>query len=250
MLLGLALPTRGDANVAGLDVRSESIRIRELVGYVPEQKAIHRGMTVSDFLRFYGSFFPDWSADRAMQQLEAWRVPVRQRMGKLSKGMNAKVLLTAVMARHPRLLILDEPTEGLDPQSTEEVLAILAGRAADGNCTIVVSSHRLDEMERICDRVAFLKDGHLTLDGELDDLRSSCKTIDVECSLSIEDVRNWSEVHSAMAIGETLRLVTQREPARVLERLAAAHARHISVHDLNLREIYLRFSSQTHEVTS
>jgi ABC-2 type transport system ATP-binding protein len=250
MLIGLVLPTSGDASIDGFDIRNDSVKIRRTTGYVPELKTVHRSMTVSGFLRFYGTFFPDWSMERALNQLEKWRVPADRRMRKLSKGMNAKVLLAAVLSWRPRLLLLDEPTEGLDPESTEEVLSMLAGRAAEGDCTIVISSHQLDEIERICDHVAFLESGSLTLAGELDDLRASCKTIDVECSLPLETIRTWSEVHSAMAIGETLRVVTQREPAKVIERLTALQPRRISVHDLNLREIYLRFCSRPNEVTS
>jgi ABC-2 type transport system ATP-binding protein len=250
MLIGLVLPTSGDASIGGFDMRKDSVKIRRMTGYVPELKTVHRSLTVSGFLRFYGTFFPDWSMDSALNQLEKWRVPVHRRMRKLSKGMNAKVLLAAVLAWRPRLLLLDEPTEGLDPESTEEVLSMLAGRAAEGACTIVISSHRLDEIERICDHVAFLESGGLALAGELDDLRASCKTIEVECSLSLETVRTWGEVHSAMAIGETLRVVTQREPSRVIERLAALRPRRISVHDSNLREIYLSFCSRPNEVTS
>jgi ABC-2 type transport system ATP-binding protein len=250
MLLGIVHPNNGEGSVAGLDIRRDSVAIRKLTAYIPDQKAIHPDMRVEDFVRFYGSFFPDWSAELAFGRLQSWRLPLRQRMKKLSKGMQSKVLLAGAIARKPQLLLLDEPTEGLDPESTEEILSFLTGLAASGDHSIVISSHRLDEIERICDHVGFIQSGHLQLSGELDDLRASCKTIDVDGAVPADDVRKWSEVHSASAIGATLRVVTQSEPATVMERLAGFRPRNIAVHDLNLREIYLAFCGHSKEVLS
>jgi ABC-2 type transport system ATP-binding protein len=250
MLLGVVHPDDGDATVGGFSARQHSVAIRQRTAYVPDQKSIHPEMRVEDFVRFHGSFFPDWSAEAAFGQLEKWRVPVRQRMKKLSKGMQAKVLLAGVLARKAELLLLDEPTEGLDPESTEEVLAALVALAATGDRSIVISSHRLDEIERICDHVGLIESGSLRLSGELDELRASCKTIDVDGAVPADDIRKWREVHSASPIGATLRVVTQSEPATVMERLAAFHPRNIAVHDLNLREIYLAFCGRSKEVMS
>jgi ABC-2 type transport system ATP-binding protein len=250
MLLGIVRPDNGEASVAGLDVRRDSTAIRQLTAYIPDQKEIHAEMLVGDFVRIYGSFFPDWSADRAFGQLESWGLPLQQRMKKLSKGMQSKVLLAGAIARKPQLLLLDEPTEGLDPESTEEILSFLAGLAATEDHSIVISSHRLDEIERICDHVGFIESGRLRLSGELDELRASCKTIDVDGAVPADDIRKWSEVHSASPIGATLRVVTHSEPATVMERLAAFRPRNIAVHDLNLREIYLAFCGQPKEVVS
>jgi ABC-2 type transport system ATP-binding protein len=244
MLLGMVHPTRGSAQVAGLDGVRDSVAIRQMTAYIPDQKSIHGEMRVREFLTFYGGFFPEWSRDFAGRQLDKWQVPMQSKMKKLSKGMNAKVLLAAVFARQPQLVLLDEPTEGLDPASTEEVLSFLAGWAAGGDRTIVISSHRLEEIERITDHVAFLHNGRLALSGTLDDLRSSCKVVyvnDVASSVSVESVRQWQEVHSAERMGPSLRITTQRDPETVLARISALGIRGSEIHDLNLRDIYLAF---------
>ncbi len=254
MLLGMVQPTRGSAEVAGLDAMQDSVAIRRLAAYVPDQKSIHGELRVMQFLRFYGSFFSDWSLDRAVQQLAAWQVPLNRQMKRLSKGMNAKVLLAAVFARNPKLLLLDEPTEGLDPESAEEVLSRLAGWAADGERSIVVSSHRLDEVERICDHVAFLQSGRLAISGRLEDLQSACKAIDVQnhggAEIPAAAISQWQDVHSAVSMGSTLRILTQQQPETVIERLRGLGLREVVVHDLNLREIYLAFCPRGKEALS
>ena len=249
LLLGMVLPTRGEATVAGFDIRDESKAIRKLTAYVPDKKTVHPEMRLGDFLRFYGSFFPDWSGDAAIHRLQAWAIPLTQRLGKLSKGELTKALLAAAFARNPQLLLLDEPTEGLDPASVADVLAFVASWTAGNEGTAVFCSHRLDEIERICDHVGFMQAGRLLLSGELDDLRSSCKSIDVD-GVPIETVRRWDEVQSATAIGSTVRVVTQREPTVVIERLSAFQPRHLVVHDLNLRDIYLNLNSCSPQVLS
>jgi ABC-2 type transport system ATP-binding protein len=161
--------------------------------------------------------------------------------------MNAKVLLAAVFARDPKLVLLDEPTEALDPTSTEEVLSFLAGWAASGDRTIVISSHRLEELERIADHVGFLHKGRLAVSGALDDLRSACKVIDIDSAnpaVPLETVREWPEVHAVERLGNGLRITTRRDPEAVLQRLETAGAGERALHDLNLRDIYLAFCPQ------
>ena len=250
MLLGMVRPTAGAATVNGLDIRRESVEIRQFTAYVPDRKSVYGDIRVADFLRFYGGFFPDWISERAVRQLDRWQVPLTKRMRKLSKGMQSKVLLSAVFARDPKLVLLDEPTEGLDPQSVEEVLSFLAGWAAEGERTIVICSHRLDEIERVCDRVSFIQSGRIALSGELGSLQGGCKVIDVGGAVPADTVRQWSEVQSAMTMGSTLRIVTRERPTEVIERLGQFHPSSLDIHDLNLREIYLAFCAQPSEVTA
>jgi ABC-2 type transport system ATP-binding protein len=246
----MVIPTGGEAQVAGFDVRANSEEIRKRTAYVPDKKTVHPEMRLGDFLRFYGSFFEDWSRDDAARRLEAWAIPLTRRLGKLSKGEMTKVLLSAAFARKAEALFLDEPTEGLDPASVADVLSTLAGWAANHEGVVVLCSHRLDEIERICDHVGFMQRGRLLLSGELDDLRASCKTIDVDGTVPLETIRQWAEVQSATLVGSTVRVVTQKEPSAVIERLSAFHPRNVAVHDLNLRDIYLNLNSTSSEALS
>lgn len=248
--LGLVRPTRGAARIAGFDSFRDSIEIRKLAAFVPEQKMIYRELRVRDFLKYYGQFFPNWSPETAMRHLDAWGVPLSRRIGHLSKGMTTKLFLSAAFARNARLLLLDEPTEGLDPASIEDLLSSLTSWVAEGEGSIVLASHRLEEVERICDHVGFMQEGRLILTAELDDLRCACKKIDADVALPAEMVRSWDEVRKVAEFGTTLRVTTSRCPGDVVDRLKGLGAKNVTVHDLNLREIYLSMCGSPKEVAS
>jgi ABC-2 type transport system ATP-binding protein len=240
MLLGIVRPTEGSGSVAGLDIRRDSVKIRELAAYIPEQKSIYRDTPVRDFLKFYGEFFEGWMAEKARDYLAGWAIPLDRRIGQLSKGMTTKVILAAAMARGAKVLLLDEPTEGLDPASVEDLLTSLTSLAAEDTC-VVMASHRLEEIERICDRVAFMQHGQLIASAELDDLRSCCKAIDVEAPVPAEMIKAWDEVQCVTSLGRTLRVHTRRDPAEMISRLKQLGAGDVTVHDLNLRQIYFMY---------
>lgn len=240
MLLGMIFPNAGDATVLGCDIIREILAIRRMAAFVPEDKVIYDNCTGAEFLKMYGSFFPEWSGEEASRLANQWQIPLEQNLEKLSRGARSKLLLLAALSRRPKMLLIDEPTEGLDPAAAEEVLQLLTDWIATGERTAVLATHRLDEVERICDRVALLDKGALALEGELDDLRSVWKRIDAP--FDDEDaVRAWPQVRKVQKAGDRLAIVTQDDPAGVVERLRAqcGSGAEINVSDMNLREIYL-----------
>jgi ABC-2 type transport system ATP-binding protein len=153
--------------------------------------------------------------------------------------MRAKLLLAATLSRKPSLLLLDEPTEGLDPESIEEVLGLIARWCASGERTVVIATHRLDEVERICDRVSILSRGRLLLSGNVDDLKTEWKTIEVFGELSESDVQRWEGVQAVRREGLSTRIVASGNPAAILNQLKQFPNTTCNIRDMNLREIYL-----------
>jgi ABC-2 type transport system ATP-binding protein len=121
-------------------------------------------------IRFTRSFYTDWQTDIERQLLNDYQLPLHRKVKKLSKGMRTKLALLLALARRPKLLILDEPTEGLDPLSIEELLQTLAAAARD-DTAIFFSSHQLSEVERIADHIIMIDRGRLVMDISLDQLR-------------------------------------------------------------------------------
>ena len=239
LLLGLTHPSSGTAAVFGHDAVRESLAVRRVAAFVPEEKVLYDAMRVDAFLASYGSFFGDWSANQASQLLSRWAVPERARVGELSKGARAKLLLAAALARQPRALFLDEPADGLDPLSLEELLSALAGWVADGGRCAVLATHQLEVVERIGDRVAFLLGGRLAAGGDLDELRASWKAIDVSAAALPPDVALWDGVHAVESRGALSRITTRSNPNGVIERLGALPGAQLEVWDMSLRDIYL-----------
>jgi ABC-2 type transport system ATP-binding protein len=238
LLVGLARPTAGSAHVLGRDVQRESLAVRREVGLVPQERAILGWMRVSDFIGGVRTLSPAWDAACAMRLVRRWRIGERARLGELSPGTRGCLLLLVALARRAPLLVLDEPTAGLDPATVEDVLSELAGSAADG-ATILLVTHRLEEVERICDRVVVMNEGRAVLQEELDDLRTSWRVIDVAGHPEPERLRTWAEVAQVAPYGEHVRLHVRTTPDAVVERVRLLGAEVTGVRALTLREIYL-----------
>ncbi len=236
MLLGITRPTSGTAEVLGLDIQNRSVEIRGQVAFVSEDKFLYNDMTVGRLIRFYSSFFPNWSEKLLNEILRVWQLPMEQKIRQLSKGTRAKLWLAVSFASNPRILFLDEPTEGLDPVSQEEILGLLTHWLSRGERSAVIASHRLDEVERICDGVTIMNHGKLLLSGDLDEMRRNWKIIEITGHDASDPYAEG--VVDVTRSGLVSRIVTSQFPAWN-ERFKKTGQTPLHVYDMNLREIYL-----------
>jgi ABC-2 type transport system ATP-binding protein len=169
MLLGMMRATAGTGRVLDFDIAKEreSIEMRKRVAYVGEDKRLYDYMTVRQMIDFTKAFYPGWNDGVERKLLEDFRLPLDRPTRKLSKGMRTQTALLLAFARGAELLILDEPTEGLDPVMAEKLLELVVGAAADG-ATVFFSSHQVAEVEQIADRILLIDRGQLVLDTTLD----------------------------------------------------------------------------------
>jgi ABC-2 type transport system ATP-binding protein len=173
ILTGYLAPTGGRARVCGHDVLEDPIAAREKLGYLPESAPIYEDMTVRGFLRFAGRAR---SLGRAGMQRAIDRVVeecgltdrVHQRIGTLSKGYRQRVGLAQALLHEPELLILDEPTNGLDPNQIVEIRSLI--RRVGETRTVILSTHILSEVQVTCDRVVIIHQGRLVADGPTEDV--------------------------------------------------------------------------------
>jgi ABC-2 type transport system ATP-binding protein len=238
LLLGLVRPTAGTVTVLGRDVSREGLAIRRELGYVPESRSIFGWMRAGDFIARVAALSPRWDATYAERLTTRWGIDRRARLRELSSGTRSRLLLLAALARRSKLLVLDEPTTGLDPQVVDDALAELAGGAADGASVLLVT-HRLEEVDRICDRVVIMREGRSVLSADLDELRASWRAIDVRGHPVPERLRTWEEVAAVVPHGEHTRLLVRADPDAVVARVRLLGADVTGVRALSLREIYL-----------
>ena len=242
MLLGMIRPSSGMGQVLGhrIDDAKESVCLRRKVAYVSENKQLYDYMTVEQIIRFTRPFYSDWCLDRERRLLNNYELPPKRRIKSLSKGMRTKLALLLALARKPELLILDEPSEGLDPIGIELMLESLVAQNSEGT-TVFFSSHQIPEVERIADHVCVLHQGRLVLDASMDDMRQSYRQIDlVFPSLPNESDVRLAGVESIRASGRQMSVVVSRNAEMLIERAHDLHASSVEVSPIGLREIFLQ----------
>jgi len=180
--LGLAEADAGRAEVFGLDSVKHSLDIRRQVGYVAEQPTLYDWMTVHDIGWFAAGFYGEEYLATYRELTERFELPMRKKIKALSKGMRAKVSLALALANDPGLLVLDEPTAGLDAMVRREFLESMVDRAAEGK-TVFLSSHQINEVERVADVVAILHNGRLVVVDRLEKLKAEV----VELTVTLSD---------------------------------------------------------------
>lgn len=167
LLTGLVGPSHGALRVFGEPV-SEAVRQR--VGFTAQNHPLYQQFSVVDMLRAGRELNPRWDEQGARDRLTGLGIPLRQRIGALSGGQRAQLSLALALAKQPQLLLLDEPVAALDPLARREFMQMLMGVVADGGLTVVLSSHVISELERVCDYLVALHHGHVQLTGAVEDL--------------------------------------------------------------------------------
>jgi ABC-2 type transport system ATP-binding protein len=173
-LLDLVRTDAGSATVLQMNVRSQGAHVRANVGYVPEHTNWGYGwMRVDDLLQHHARYFVAWDTEYATQLARTFRLPLARRFEALSKGEKRCVQLTMALAHRPPLLLLDEPTDGIDPVMRDEVLGVLVDHLAVTATTTILSTHHLEEVERLVDHVGILDHGMLRLQLSVETLQTS-----------------------------------------------------------------------------
>lgn len=182
LVLDLLRPDRGEVRVLGVDARRHPARARMRVGYVPERPAPPEWMTVERVMRHHAAFYPTWDWAYAGAVRARLQLPPGRKVQHLSKGEAGKLALLLALSHHPALLVLDEPTDGLDPVARREITELLLEYVSDTGATVLISSHLVHELERFADRVGVMDGGRLVAETPLDALRGSIKRLRVEAA--------------------------------------------------------------------
>jgi ABC-2 type transport system ATP-binding protein len=162
ILLALSRADAGTVDALGLDPRRDGPLLRAQIGYVPEaQKWEHEWMRVDRLLAHHARYYPAWDRGYAARLAKRLELPLDRRYGRLSKGQARRVQIVMALAHRPPLLILDEPTDGLDPLAREATLSVLAEHMAEYPSTLLISTHLVHETERLADHMGVLLDGEL-----------------------------------------------------------------------------------------
>ena len=179
LILGLLRPLSGRITVLGDPMPEQHARILGRVGYVPEQPHLDATLTVRELIDFQSAFYSRWDRARAAELIERFELDETRLFGRLSKGQKAKLMILLALAQCGDLLVLDEPTDGLDPVVRRDILGALLAYVSDRRATIFISSHLVHELERVCDWVAVMDNGRLIIQAPMEKLKHGTKRLNI-----------------------------------------------------------------------
>ena len=185
MFLGLTEPTSGKVNVCGFDPKREPLRVKETVGYLPENVGFYDDMDARENLLFVARLnrIPDEVSLKRIDELltvVGLLDEAEKKVGIYSKGMRQRLGIAEVLVKEPKVIFLDEPTIGLDPDGTNRMLDLIRSLSREKNITVFLTSHLLDQVQRICDRVGIMIKGNLVAAGPIQALAKEKLGVDKE----------------------------------------------------------------------
>jgi ABC-2 type transport system ATP-binding protein len=251
ILLGLLEPDGGSSRVLGLDSWAHGEMIRRQVGYVPDRPTLYEWMTVDEIGWFCGGFYDPDYVPTYRRMVSEFGLPLKKKIGTMSKGMKAKVSLSLAMAHEPQLLVLDEPTSGLDPIVRREFLESMVDVAASGR-TVLLSSHQISEVERVADVVAILRDGRLEVVERLDVLKSTMRELTVTLRNGSSDIPKppGAIIHRIQEERQWRLLVRHFEQRHLDEFRKGENVGAVEVRHPSLEEIYVGYMQGERPVES
>ena len=237
-LLGLIVPTSGQARIFRRDIRTEKTAILRQIGYLPSEAAFYPGMRVRDILKFSADLRGQDCRAEAAALCERLELDASRRADELSFGNRKKVAIVCALQSCPRLLILDEPTGGLDPLMQREFFQILRERSRQG-ATIFLSSHVLSEVERHCTRAAVIREGRIIACGSVEELsRTRAKRVSVSGEFDLNGLEGLRDLNT----GEnSASFLYSGDIDRLLGRLSRGRITDLSISEPDLEEIFLHY---------
>lgn len=241
-LLGLLFPTRGTARIFGKDILRNGPEIRQYIGYLPSEVFFYEGMKVGDLLRYSASFYPGDHSQRIRELAEYMELDLSRKVDDLSYGNKKKVGIVQGLLHSPRLLFLDEPTLGLDPLMQRRFFDLIRKENQENGVTVFFSSHILSEVQRLCNRVAIIREGRIV---EISDIRTlqqnSYKKVAVTADGVTPDVFRMPGVADLQVENGTLRFYFKGDINEVLRRLGELKVQDVSIEDPTLEEIFMHY---------
>ncbi|MBU6136018.1 ABC transporter ATP-binding protein [Clostridium tertium] len=239
-LLNFIFPTSGSAKILGKDIVSESKLIKEFTSYVPSEVRYYSDVKVKDILNYAASFF-DYYDDQYLNELcSELEVELDKKIEELSLGNKKKVAIVQALLSNPKIVILDEPTNGLDPLIQQKLFNILLKEKAKGK-TIFLSSHNLSEIEKFCDRVAVIKEGEIIDILDLNKMnRDLGKRIILRSNdINIKEIEKISE--SFKYIDEEIEFIYKGNINELISLLSKYNLDKLLIEDVKLEEAFLNY---------
>jgi ABC-2 type transport system ATP-binding protein len=238
-ILGLLRAESGTVRVFGLDPVTDPVRVLGGIGYLSEQPDLPGWMRVDELMRYTQAFYPNWDMAYAERLRAQFGLDPAQRLKTLSKGQMAKAGLLAAQAHRPELLLLDEPSSGLDPLVRRDILEAVIRTVADEGRTVFFSSHLLEEIERVSDHIAMVHQGRMVLYGSLDEIKAQHRRVTLHFETSQASPPIIAGILSVTGSGKEWTVMCNGGRNELPALAAKLGARMVDEHTPSLNEIFV-----------
>ena len=238
LLTGLAAPDEGQVTVLGHRLPEAQVAAKRDIGFASEDMRLYRSQSLRWHMDLVKNIYPEWDAAYAGELVKRFDVRPDQVLGGFSHGQRVKALLLLCLARRPRLLLLDEPTTGLDPVARIEVLEALADVLRDEQRSVLFSSHNTHDVEQLADSITFLHQGRLVASADKPSFVESWRRIVCQGALP-PDIGDWPEIASARANGSLVEIKVRAWNDTLPARLAASGLQVQRTDPMNLEDIFI-----------
>lgn len=245
LLVGLLQPTSGSAQVLGHDIVSDRLALHRDIGYLPGDFAADKNLTAGAYLDYLARLRGDVDPDEMRSLIERFGLRTDRPFGSLSHGNRQKVGLVQAFMHRPPLVLLDEPTQGLDPLMQREFIDVVRAYR-DGGHTVFLSSHVLSEVQALADRVAIVRDGRLVMNAGVDELRAAARhhvgvTLEDRSDRAVGALEGLESVRDVAHIGGTTSFTVEGSMAAVVERMAPLRVERFVSTEVDLEKLFLSY---------
>ncbi len=238
-IVGIYRGTSGTLTYDGEKIYDNS-NVKRKIAYVPDEHNSFYLITLREIVNFYKSLYPNFDDEKFYKINRIFKIPLNKRFLQLSKGMKMRVNLMIAFSLNSELLILDEPTSGLDPILKEKVLKIIMEEVSNGDKSVIISSHNLIELERICDEVLILNEGKIEYHNSLDNIKRNIKKIQVAFDMPVyeEDLR-FQGIFNIKQVGRVFTIVIEDNDNEFKEFIKKFNPLFVEEIDLSLEEVFI-----------
>ncbi len=238
-LTGIYNPTLGNVSYDG-QIVYDNPAVKNKIGYVADENIMHINFKVCEILKYYRYSYTDFDEEKFNELNKIFKIPTNKFIFQLSKGMKMRLSIMLAFSIHANYLILDEPTSGLDAILKNKLLKIFVDEVFENNTTIIISSHHLGELERICDDVAIFDEGVISYENSVENMKSKIKKIQVAFDEPVyEEDLNLKGIFKISKVGRVFNIITDEYDDEFINNLNKFKPLFIEEIDLSLEDIFI-----------
>lgn len=237
-LMGIYRPDSGKILVFGEEIYENAEKKKNII-YISDDLYFFPTYSILDMAKFYSGIYPSWSWETFEALKKIFKIDTKRKPRRLSKGMQKQVAFWLGLCANPKLMVLDEPIDGLDPVMRRNTWRLVLQKVAENEMTVLVSSHNLRELEDVCDHVGIMFDGKIVIEKVLDDVKGNIHKLQVAFEKGIEPEFEGLEILHKSKFGSVINLIVKGEDGEIREKIGKYKPLVFDILPLTLEEIFI-----------